>query len=110
MTGPWLSLVVSVAQPVDSAGRFANLDYEEVEVDSVEVAKLDAEAFEVDLQVDEVPGTKGVETVEVGDFADLLHSADAEEGGLSEPGMLTEVGLLMSGVVMPMSAVERRPH
>ena len=39
-----------VAQPVDSAGRFANLD-----CDEVEAAKLDAEeAFEVDLQVDEV--------------------------------------------------------
>ena len=49
-------------------------------------------------------------TIEVEDPAELLHSADAEEGGLSEPGMLTEVGLLMSEVEMLMSAAGRRPH
>ena len=37
-----------VAQPVDSVGKFANLDHDEIDP-----AKLDAEAFEVD----EVPAT-----------------------------------------------------
>ena len=102
-----------VAHPVDSAGRFASLNFDEVETG---ILYAD-EAF--DLQVVEVPETRGVEVeveveVEVGDVADVLHF-EAGVGALSEVESLVEVEILseveiLAEVESLAFAVERRPH
>ena len=75
-----------------------DLEYVEVEADSVEAEKLDAdETFEVYPQVVGLAGIIGVAPTEVGDIAGLLHF-EAGVGVLSEVETLSEVGMLTSAV------------
>ena len=75
-----------------------------MDFDEVEAGQLDAdEAF--DLQVVEVPETKDVANVEVGDIAE----AEAVVGVLAEVELSPEVESLAE-VEMLTFAVERTPH
>ena len=75
-----------------------------MDFDEVEAGKLDADEA-LDLQVVEVPETKGVANVEVGDIAE----AEAVVGVLSEVELSSEVESLAE-VEMLMFAVERTPN
>ena len=82
-----------VAHQVDSAGRFASLDFDGVDAE---------EAFEV-------AETKDVANVEVEDIAEQLHCEAGVGVGLSEVELSSEVEILAE-VEMLLFAVERPRH